>query len=146
MSISAVETKMPNAISVEVSGKALSVKLSDGRMVAIPVDQYPRLAYATKQERANWRIIGRGHGIHWEDIDEDISVEGLLAGNRSGESTTSLMRWLLARHQPKFRPWTGEGYSEVNDFGLPANLLIVGESHYGNPKGWDRPNYGRRSP
>ena len=138
MSISAVETKMPNAISVEVSGKALSVKLSDGRMVAIPVDQYPRLAYATRQERANWRIIGRGHGIHWEDIDEDISVEGLLAGNRSGESTTSLMRWLLARHQPKFRPWTGEGYGEVNDFGLPANLLIVGESHYGNPKGWDR--------
>ena len=63
MSISAVETKMPNAISVEVSGKALSVKLSDGRMIAIPVDRYPRLAYATKQERANWRIVGRGHGI-----------------------------------------------------------------------------------
>ncbi len=138
MSISAVETKMPNAISVEVSGKALSVKLSDGRMVAIPVDQYPRLAYATRQERANWRIIGGGHGIHWEDIDEDISVEGLLAGNRSGESTTSLMRWLLARHQPKFRPWTEEGYGEVNDFGLPANLLILGESHYGSPEDWDR--------
>ena len=141
MSISAVETKMPNAISVEVSGKALSVKLSDGRMVAIPVDQYPRLAYATRQERANWRIIGRGHGIHWEDIDEDISVEGLLAGNRSGESTTSLMRWLLARHQPKFRPWKGEGYGEANDLGLPENLLILGESHYNDLTGEDREDW-----
>ena len=130
MSISAVETKMPNAVSVEVSGRALSVTLSDGRTVPIPVDQYPRLAYATKQERANWRIIGRGHGIHWEDLDEDISVEGLLAGNRSGESTTSLTRWLMARHQPKFRPWKGERYGKANDFGLPASLLILGESHY----------------
>jgi|GEM_PF-207315 len=140
MSISAVETKIPNAISVEVSGKALSVKLSDGRTVSIPVDQYPRLAYATKQERANWRIIGRGHGIHWEDLDEDISVEGLLAGNRSGESRNSLTRWLRARHQPKFHPWKEEGYGKVNDFGLPANLLILGESHYGNPGDWDRWN------
>ena len=138
MSISAVETKMPNAISVEVSGKALSVKLSDGRMIAIPVDRYPRLAYATKQERANWRIVGRGHGIHWEDVDEDLSVEGLLAGNRSGESKSSLAKWLRARPRPKFRPWQGEGYGETNDFGLPANLLILGESHYGNLKGWDR--------
>ena len=107
MSISAVETKIPNAISVEVSGKALRVKLSDGRTVPIPVDQYPRLAHATKQERANWRIIGRGRGIHWEDLDEDISVEGLLAGNRSGESTASLTSWLTARHQLKFHPWKG---------------------------------------
>ena len=137
MSISAVETKIPNAISVEVSGKALSVKLSDGRTVAIPVDQYPRLAYATKRERANWRIIGRGHGIHWKDLDEDISVEGLLAGRRSGESRNSLTSWLRARHQPRFHPWKGEGYGKANDFGLPANLLILGESHYGNPRGWD---------
>ena len=140
MSISAVETKMPNAISVEVSGKALSVKLSDGRTVSISVDQYPRLAHATKQERANWRIIGRGHGIHWEDIDEDISVEGLLEGRRSGESRTSLTSWLLASHQPKFCPWKGEGYGKVNDLGLPAKLLILGESHYGNPECWDRWN------
>lgn len=138
MSISAVETKIPNAVDVEASGKALNVKLSDGRTVPIPVDKYPRLAYATKQERANWRIIGRGHGIHWEDLDEDVSVEGLLAGNRSGESATSLAKWLTARHQPKFDPWRGEGYGKANDYGLPANLLILGESHYGNPKGWDR--------
>lgn len=140
MSISAVETKIPNAISVEVSGKALSVKLSDGRTVSISVDQYPRLAHATKQERANWRIIGRGHGIHWENLDEDISVKGLLEGRRSGESRTSLTSWLLARHQPKFCPWKGEGYGKANDLGLPENLLILGESHYGNPKDWDRWN------
>ena len=137
MSISAVETKIPNAISVEVSGKALSVKLSDGRTVSISVDQYPRLAHATKQERANWRIIGRGHGIHWEDLDEDISVEGLLEGRRSGESRTSLTSWLLARHQPKFHPWKGEGYGKANDLGLPENLLILGESHY-RDRDWEK--------
>jgi hypothetical protein len=96
---------MPNAIGVKASGNGLSVKLSDGRMLSIPVDRYPRLAHATKQERANWRIIGRGHGIHWEDIDEDISVEGLLAGNRSGESTTSLRRWLMARREIRSLDW-----------------------------------------
>lgn len=138
MSISAVETKMPNAIGVEVSGKALRVKLSDGRTVSIPVDQYPRLAYATKQEKNNWRIIGRGHGIHWQDLDEDISVEGLLAGTRSRESKSSLRRWLMVRRQPNFRPWKGKDYGKPNDFGLPVNLLILGESHYGDPGDWVR--------
>ena len=137
MSISVVETKMPNAIDVEVSGKVLRVKLSDGRTVSIPVDQYPRLAFATRKERANWTLIGEGHGIHWEDIDEDISVEGLLAGKRSGESQRSLERWLVARRQPKFCPWEGEGYGKANNIGLPARLLILGESHYGDPVDWD---------
>ena len=139
MSISAVERKMPNAVSVEVSGKALRVRLSDGSTVSIPVDLYPRFAYATKQERANWRIIGRGHGIHWEDIDEDISVQGLLAGNPSGESKSSFMRWLEARPRPKLPPWKGESYGKANDFGIPANLLILGESHFGQLNGWNKP-------
>lgn len=138
MSISADETKIPNAVSVEVSGKALSVKLSDGRTVSIPVEQYPRLAYATEQEKANWRIMGTGQGIHWEDIDEDISVEGLVAGNRSGESTASLKRWLAATRRPEFQPWKGGSYGTPNDLGLPASLLILGESHYGDPKDWGR--------
>ena len=122
---------MPNAIDVKVSGNALSVELSSGQTVPIPVCRYPRLAHATKRERANWRIIGRGQGIHWEEIDEDISVEGLLAERRSGESKSSLKKWLKARSEPKFRPWKGKDYGRTNDFGLPAKLLIVGESHYG---------------
>ncbi len=138
MSISGVEKHIPNAVSIEVSRSALSVELSDGRTIPIPVDRYPRLAYATHQERTNWRIMGAGHGIHWEDIDEDISVEGLLAGNRSGESTASLKRWLAATRQPEFQPWKGESYGTPNDLGLPASLLILGESHYGDPKDWGR--------
>ncbi|MDE0029884.1 MAG: DUF2442 domain-containing protein [Deltaproteobacteria bacterium] len=129
---------MPNAIGVEASGNTLYVRLSDGRTVVIPVDRYPRLAYATKRERANWSLIGEGQGIHWEDIDEDISVEGLLAGKRSGESMRSVVKWLMARRQPKFQPWKGKGYGKPNDLGLPTNLLILGESHYGDTENWER--------
>lgn len=138
MSISSVEGSVPNAIGVEASGNTLYVRLSDGRTVVIPVDRYPRLAYATKRERANWSLIGEGQGIHWEDIDEDISVEGLLAGKRSGESMRSVVKWLMARRQPKFQPWKGKGYGKPNDLGLPTNLLILGESHYGDTENWER--------
>ena len=80
MKTSAVETQLPDAIGVDVAGNALSVELSDGRTIAVPVDWYPRLAHATEKERANWRIIGRGQGIHWEDVDEDVSVRDAVAG------------------------------------------------------------------
>ena len=134
MSISAVERSVPNAVGLEASGDTLNVKLSDGGTVSVPLDRYPRLAYATKQERANWSLIGEGQGIHWDDIDEDISVEGLLAGKRSGESMNSFVRWLMARRQPKFQPWKGKGYGRSNKLGLPTRLLILGESHYGVPE------------
>lgn len=97
MSSSAVEMQMPAAIGVDVAGNVLRVKLSDGRAISVPVDWYPRLAHATEKERANWRIIGRGQGIHWEDIDEDVSVRDLLLGKRSEESQSSLMKWLNGR-------------------------------------------------
>lgn len=80
MKTSAVETQLPDAIGVDVTGNALIVELSDGRTIAVPVDWYPRLAHATEKERANWRIIGRGQGIHWEDVDEDVSVRDAVAG------------------------------------------------------------------
>ena len=60
---------------------------------------FPRLVHATSTERARWRPIGRGEGIHWEDLDEDISVEGLLAGRPSGESQASFKTWLEKRRQ-----------------------------------------------
>lgn len=97
MNTLAIELEIPDAVDVEVSEDTLSVELSDGRTISVPVDWYPRLIHATVEERANWRIIGRGHGIHWGDIDEDISVEGLLAGRPSGESQTSFRKWLENR-------------------------------------------------
>ena len=97
MGTSAVELEIPDAVDVSVSEDALSVELSDGRTIVVPLDWYPRLTHATDAERASWRLIGRGQGIHWGDLDEDISVEGLLAGRASGESQSSLRKWLKAR-------------------------------------------------
>jgi len=79
MNISAVEIEIPKAEDVRVTKDTLSVDLSDGRTISVPLEWFPRLVHATPEERNNWRLIGKGHGIHWEDIDEDISVEGLLA-------------------------------------------------------------------
>ena len=87
----------PRASHVGVAGDTLHVKLSDGRTLSVPLKRHPRLVHGTAEERKNWRLIGRGQGIHWDDLDEDISVEGLLAGRSSGESSSSLQRWLDAR-------------------------------------------------
>src|SRR5205823_6198474 len=75
---------------------ALTVHVADGRTIAVPLVWFPRLAHGTPAERANWRLIGGGVGIHWPGLDEDISVESLLAGRRSGESQESLRGWLEA--------------------------------------------------
>ncbi len=82
---------------VVITDHVLTVELGDGRSISAPIEWYPRLAHATQQERNNWRLIGGGRGIHWGDLDEDISVEGLLAGRRSTESRASFRRWLAAR-------------------------------------------------
>ena len=97
MSISAVEIAVPAVERVVVTDDSLSVELSDGRAISVPLAWFPRLVHATKEERNNWRLIGRGQGIHWEKIDEDISVENLLAGRPSGESQASLKKWLARR-------------------------------------------------
>jgi hypothetical protein len=82
------------AVDVKVSEDMLAVELSDGRTISVPLDWYPRLEYATPRERANWKLIGKGQGIHWEDIDQDISIEGLPARKPSGENQSSFKRWL----------------------------------------------------
>ena len=97
MNISAAEIELPKAQNVRVTKDTLSVDLSDGRTISVPLEWFPRLVHATPEERNNWRLIGKGHGIHWEDIDEDISVEGLLAGKPSGESQASFKKWLNQR-------------------------------------------------
>ena len=82
---------------VSLTEDALVVELVDGRTITVPLTWYPRLAHGTKAERQHWRLIGEGEGIHWPDLDEDISIEGLLAGRRSGETQASLRRWLDRR-------------------------------------------------
>src|SRR5512138_35569 len=86
--------------NVRVTGRFLIVELRDGRVLSVPLGWYPRLAEGSPRERRNWEILGPGIGIHWPDLDEDISVEGLLQGLRSGESSGSLNAWRAARRRP----------------------------------------------
>lgn len=97
MSFSPTETPVVRAEDMTITGDALSVELSDGRSISAPLAWYPRLLHGTPEERSLWRLIGGGVGIHWPDLDEDISVEDLLAGRASGESQRSLKRWLEQR-------------------------------------------------
>lgn len=97
MSISCFEIEVPYAVNVHVTEDTLTVDLSDGRTISIPLGWYPRLECGNDEERANWRFIGKGQGIHWDDLDEDISVEGLLAGKPSGKSQGSLKKWIQGR-------------------------------------------------
>ncbi len=94
MSTLTVEAKAQNVI---VTDDTLAVDLTDGRTISVPLAWYPRLLYGTQQERNNWRFIGDKEGIHWPDLDEDISVENLLLGKPSGESQNSFKRWLEKR-------------------------------------------------
>lgn len=99
MSSSAPEVREALAQGVTVTDDALAVDLVDGRTVSIPLAWYPRLFHGSAEERGNWRVMGRGDGIHWPDLDEDISVADLLAGLNSGETQDSLRRWLEGRQQ-----------------------------------------------
>lgn len=97
MSTSTVKSTDVIALSVRVTRDTLAVELSDGRAISAPLAWYPRLLHGTSDERNNWRLVGKGHGIHWPNLDEDISVANLLAGNASGESQASFQRWLNKR-------------------------------------------------
>jgi hypothetical protein len=100
MSSSAVDSRTTLATGVEVSDDTLSVELADGRTIAAPLAWYLRLAQATAADRASWRLIADGRGIHWPAIDEDISVANLLAGQASAESQSSFKKWLASRAKP----------------------------------------------
>jgi hypothetical protein len=82
-----------------VTEDSLTVDLSDGRTVSVPLAWFPRLLHGTQEERSHWRLIGDGDGIHWHDLDEDISVENLIFGKASGESQKSFKKWLEKRGQ-----------------------------------------------
>ena len=101
MSSSGVDIQEARALSSSLSDEALTVDLVDGRTVIVPLVWYPRLWHGSKQERNNFEIFGDGAYIHWPDLDEDLTVAGLLEGKRSGESGPSLKKWLASRKPAK---------------------------------------------
>lgn len=97
MTSSPIDLSLVRAKDVRFGDQTLIVELADGRILTVPIAWYPRLAHGTMAERANWQLIGRGQGIHWPNLDEDVGVEDLLVGRKSGESPESLKRWLKRR-------------------------------------------------
>ena len=92
-----IEYEKARAINIDINEDTITVDLDDGRTISAPIAWYPRLINAEPEERDNWRLIGEGEGINWEDLDEDISVENLLLGKPSGESQRSFKKWLVKR-------------------------------------------------
>ena len=97
MSSLVIEMRAVTMQHVTVTEDALIVDLTDGRTISVPLAWYPRLQHGLPEERGNWRLIGQGEGIHWPDLDEDISANNILFGQPSDESQSSLRRWLEAR-------------------------------------------------
>ena len=97
MIISTIEVRVPEAETIVVTEDTLTAELADARTISVPLAWYPRLVHATSEERNNWQLIGGGQGIHWPDLDEDLSIEELLAGRPSEESQRSFKRWLEAK-------------------------------------------------
>ena len=93
-----VSLAWPRLVSISVNDDTLAVDLEDGRTISVPVSWYPRLAHGTPDEKAHFETSGGGYGIYWPDLDEDISIEGMLLGRKSTESPASFERW-LKQHQ-----------------------------------------------
>lgn len=82
----------PLAVDVSFMTDAFRITLDDGRELSIPLAWFPRLLHGTPEQREQWELIGRGEGLHWEALDEDISVAGLLAGR--GDQTRRKSSWV----------------------------------------------------
>ena len=93
----AIEVEEARAKKVVVGEDVLTIDLMDGRTITVPLLWYPRLWHGTPEERNKLEIIGDGTLVHWPDLDEDLSVSGILAGRRSGECQQSLKKWLAQR-------------------------------------------------
>src|SRR5262245_6148965 len=104
MTTSSVAPETAAAKNVRVTDRALVVELRDGRVVSVPLEWYPRLAEGSPRERRRWELLGPGVGIHWPGLDEDVSIEGLLAGLPSGESAASLDEWRARRKRSNQPP------------------------------------------
>ncbi|KPQ36080.1 MAG: Protein of unknown function (DUF2442) [Phormidesmis priestleyi Ana] len=91
--------EVPTIQQVTITDESLSVDLSDGRTISVPLAWYPRLLQGSTEERSSYRFIGGGSGIHWNELDEDVSLKNLIFGQPSGESQKSFQRWLESRIQ-----------------------------------------------
>jgi hypothetical protein len=90
-------SEIPTIQEVILTDDTLSANLSDGRTISVPLAWYPRLLHGSIAERNDHRFIAGGSGIHWEQLDEDISIKNLILGQPSGESQKSFQRWLSSR-------------------------------------------------
>jgi len=106
MNTSMTEVQIVGAQHVSVTDDSLTVDLADGRSISAPLAWFPRLQRGTPAERSHWRLIGKGEGIHWPDLDEDISIENLILGKPSGESQRSFKSWLEKRSRNMKPPST----------------------------------------
>lgn len=99
MNTLAIEISKSLIESVSFTEDSLIADLSDGRTITLPLAWYPRLTHATATERENWRLIGRGEGIHWPELDEDVSIENIIIGRPSGETQRSINAWINQRNK-----------------------------------------------
>ena len=97
MNSSRVKNPEARAEKLTFSNDAMSVRLADGRTLIVPLAWYPRLQHGSAKERQNYEIIGEGEYIHWPDLDEDLTVVGLLEGRKSAEASDSINKWLAER-------------------------------------------------
>ena len=101
MTTLSIDRETLRARSDQVTDDAVVVDLIDGRTISTPLAWYPRLVHGSAAERAKFELIGNGEGIHWPDLDEDLSIEGMLAGQPSREKPESVERWLANRTKTK---------------------------------------------
>lgn len=100
---------------ISVTEDELTVEMRDGRRISAPLTRYARLLHGTPEERDNWRLIASGHGVHWPDLDEDISARNILLGEPAGESQQSLRRWIDRRASCAKRQKFEEALSQLPD-------------------------------
>ena len=91
--------KEPRIADVMSTGELLTISFDDGRVVSLPLKWYPRLYRATPAQRRNWELIGHGYGVHWPDVDEDLSADGLLRGSPSREYTRTIEKQKSKRRE-----------------------------------------------
>ena len=91
--------KQPKIQDVMTTADRLTVSYDDGRILSLPLKWYPRLNRATPSQRRNWELIGRGYGVHWPEVDEDLSAEGLLQGRPAREYVRSSARRGTRQHE-----------------------------------------------
>ena len=97
MNSSIPDVRIAEVLEVAVSEETLRVELSDGRTLSVPTGWYPRITYATEEKRGDWTTIDGGRGIHWPELDEDVSLQGLLGGRGSKEGQLSFWLWVETR-------------------------------------------------